>query len=103
MRTLLSRHTNLFSAFRIVAGGPRPVQPLDETETLKPEWRQLIEDYPDRFTMHTDIFYLPTWPPLHGPKRSHELARKMLAQLPENIARKLAYENTRRIYRLGDK
>lgn len=102
MRELLSRHPNLYSAFRIVASGPRPGQPLDEAGQLKPAWAELIRDFPDRFTLHTDIFYTGSWPPDRGPKESHELARKLLDQLPPELARSLAYENARRIYRLQD-
>jgi predicted TIM-barrel fold metal-dependent hydrolase len=100
MRELLTRHPNLYSAFRIVRGGPLPVIPLDETGQLKPAWAALIKDFPDRFTMHTDIFYTSSWPPDRGPKESHELAKKLLEQLPPEIARKLAFENAQRIYKL---
>jgi predicted TIM-barrel fold metal-dependent hydrolase len=102
MRELLARHPNLYSAFRIVAGGAKPIQPLDDDERLKPAWEALIRDFPDRFTLHTDIFYTSSWPPDRGPKRSHELARKLLEQLPPDLAAKLAYENARRIYKLSD-
>lgn len=102
MRELLTRHPNLYAAFRIIRTGPVPGLPLNENGTLKPHWRKLIEDFPDRFTVHSDIFYLPTWPPARGPRESHELARKLLAQLPEDLARRLAYENARKIYRLPE-
>ena len=102
MRELLMHHPNLYSAFRVTEAGPKAVQPLDEAEQLKPVWRKLILDFPDRFTMHTDIFYVSHWPPDRGPKKSHELAQKLLAQLPPEIARQLAYENTKRIYRMKD-
>jgi hypothetical protein len=102
MRELLTRHPNLYSAFRIMGGGPLPIAPLDEAGQLKPIWAALIKDFPDRFTMHTDIFYQPGWPPDIGPKNSHELAKKLLEQLPPELARKLAYENTQRIYKLKD-
>lgn len=102
MQELLARHPNLYSAFRIMAGGVKPLQPLDENNVLKPHWRKLILDFPDRFTMHTDAFYGSSWPPLRGPKESHELAGKLLEQMPPDIARKLAYENAQRIYKLKD-
>ena len=102
MRELLTRHPNLYSAFRIVRTGPLPIFPLDENGKLRPAWEALINDFPDRFTMHTDIFYTSLWPPARGPKESHELAVKLLEQLPPDIARKLAYENTQRIYKLKD-
>ena len=102
MRDLLTRHANLYSAFRISGYGSDPTLVLDENESLKPEWLKLIEDFPDRFTLHTDIFYVSSWPPKRGPKKSHELAQRLLRQLPPNIARKLAYENAQQIYKLKD-
>lgn len=102
MRELLTRHPNLYSAFRIMEGGADPLLVLKYNETLKPTWRALIQDFPDRFTVHTDIFYSSSWPPRRGPKVSHELAKKLLAQLPPDVARKLAYENAQRIYKLKD-
>jgi predicted TIM-barrel fold metal-dependent hydrolase len=102
MRDLLTRHPNLFSAFRIFRNGPHPSIPFDEQGILKPEWRKLIEDFPDRFTVHTDIFYISTWPPRRGGKNTHEQAKRLLEQLPPDIARKLAYENAQRIYKLKD-
>lgn len=102
MRDLLSRHPNLYSAFRIHGMGFHPTLVLDENGILKPEWRKLIEDFQDRFTVHTDIFYVSTWPPKRGPKQSHESAKKLLGQLPPDIARKLAYENAQRIYKLKE-
>lgn len=102
MRDLLTRHGNLYSAFRVHANGYDPTLVLDENGILKPEWLKLIEDFPDRFTMHTDIFYVSNWPPKRGPKKTHELAKRLLEQLPTAIARKLAYENAQRIYKLKD-
>jgi hypothetical protein len=52
--------------------------------------------------MHTEIFYTSSWPPDRGPKESHELAMKLLEQLSPDIARKLAYENARRIYKMKE-
>ncbi len=102
MTGLLSRHPNLYSAFRLPSVGKRPVQPLNPAGILKPEWRALIERFPNRFTMHTDIFYGASWPPKRGPHNSHELAIKLLEQLPPDLARKLAYENAQRIYKIAE-
>lgn len=102
MRDMLTRHPNLYSAFRIVNNGFHPMLPLNEKSILKPEWRKLIEDFPDRFTVHTDIFYVSSWPPRRGPKNSHEQAKRLLEQLAPDIARKLAYENAQRIYKIKE-
>lgn len=100
MHELLERHPNLYSAFRITAKGPHPTVALDPQGKLKPAWHKLIEAFPDRFTVHSDMFYVPGAPPRRGPKQSHELARKLLEQLPPDLARKLAYKNAQRLYKL---
>lgn len=100
MRELLDRHPNLYAAFRIYGQSPAPMAPIDAAGELKAEWRKLIERYPDRFTMHTDMFYVSSWPPRRGTKDSHERAVRFLSQLPPELARKLAYENAQRFYKL---
>ncbi|MFP5404012.1 MAG: amidohydrolase family protein [Gammaproteobacteria bacterium] len=102
MRDLLERHPNLYAAFRIANGGPHPSTVLDAQGMLKPAWRKLIEDFSDRFTVHSDMFYVPGGPPRRGPRQSHEMAGKLLVQLPPDLARKLAYENAQRLYRLPE-
>lgn len=102
MRELMDRHPNLYSAFRIAIHSPAPMIAVDREGRLKPEWRALIERYPDRFTMHTDMFYVSSWPPRRGHKDSHEKAVNMLSQLPPELARKLAYENAQKFYKLKD-
>jgi len=102
MRQLLERHPNLYSALLVSQRGPRPTTPLDEDGRLKPQWLQLIRDFPDRFTSHSDIFYTPRWPPDRGRKESHELAKVLLEQLPPDLAAKVAHGNATRLYRLND-
>ena len=102
MRELLDRHPNLYAAFRIAVHGPMPVVPIDSAGVLKAEWRELIERYPDRFTVHTDMFYVSSLPLLRGPKDAHEKTVNFLSQLPPELARKLAYENAQKFYKLKD-
>lgn len=102
MRELMDRHPNLYSAFRIHVQGPAPMTPIDARGQLKPEWLALIQRFPDRFTLHTDMFYVSSWPPRRGSRDSHEKAMGMLSQLPPELARKLAHENAERFYKLKD-
>jgi hypothetical protein len=102
MQELLDRHPNLYAAFRIVNQGPAPMTPINAQGILKPEWLALIQRYPDRFTMHTDMFYVSSWPPRRGSRDSHEKVVNMLSQLPPELARKLAYENAQMFYKLKD-
>lgn len=100
MRKLLERHPNLYSAFRLVRKGKMPVVPLNPKGKLKPVWRELINDFSDRFTVHSDNFYIPGGPPERGPQESLELAQQMLEQLPTDVAQALAYGNAERIYNM---
>lgn len=100
MHALLERHPNLYSAFRITAKGPHPSIALNPEGMLKPAWHKLIAAFPDRFTVHSDMFYVSGGPPRRGPRQSHELAARLLEQLPPDLARKLAYENAQRLYKL---
>ena len=103
MRRLMDAHPNLYMSIRIAVRGPHPIVPLGPDGRLKPEWRALFINYRNRFVMQSDAFYqLP--PPLkaRGTKDALELGRELLSQLPEDIARAIAYENTRRVYNLKE-
>ena len=103
MRRQLEAHSNLYMSIRIAVRGPHPIVPLAQDGRLKPEWRALFINYRNRFVMQSDAFYqLP--PPLkaRGTKDALALGRELLSQLPEDIARAIAYENTRRIYNLKE-
>jgi hypothetical protein len=100
MRELMDAHPNLYSAFRIYFHGPAEMTPVDASGNVKPQWLELIQRYPDRFTVHSDIFYASTWPPRRGSKDGNEKTVNFLSQLPPALARKLAYENAQRFYKL---
>jgi hypothetical protein len=53
----------------------------------------ILSTPPDRVTEEIRLEY--------GPKPAHKLAIKLLDQLPDRVARALAYENAQRIYRLA--
>lgn len=101
-RELLARPPNLYMSVRVGRGASHPAFALDETNRLKPIWRKLFEDFPDRFVVGSDIFY----PPRPGNVRAEYMKatldnlRSLLDQLPPHLARKLAQENAHRIYRL---
>lgn len=103
MRRLLDTHQNLNMSIRVAMRAPHPIAPIGPDGQLKPEWLALFTDYRDRFVMQSDAFYqLP--PPLkaRGTKDALELGRELLQQLPQDVARAIAYENTRRIYNLEE-
>lgn len=101
MRDLLERHPNLYMSIRMVMGAPVPLTPIDTEGKLHPPWLQMLSLYKDRFFFQTDRFYRLGEPLMaFGPKDGFVLTRRVLDQLPEDVARALAFENVRRVYRL---
>ncbi|MFY0662971.1 MAG: amidohydrolase [Shimia sp.] len=54
------------------------------------EWRKAFEEFPDRFMVGTDTFAPERW---HYVGRHAEFSRSWLAHMPDDIARKIAFEN----------
>jgi len=83
VRAMLAKHRNLWCdlAFRSdhAPGGE-----------LDPEWRKLFVEFPDRFMVGTDTFTPERWPYVVEHAR---LARKWLAQLPPDVAERIAWRN----------
>jgi hypothetical protein len=99
-RRLLAAHPNLYMSFRTGKGLPFPAAAISPTGKLKDPWLKLIQDFPDRFTIGSDQFY----PPFQGGRRTFaeglETLRELVDALPPDIAKKVAYENAKRIYKL---
>ncbi len=98
LRRLLGAHPNLFcelsgreSIRRIYRGDP-----IDEGGVLKPAWKALLEDLPDRFVIGTDV------DPATLKTYAEEVGywRGILAQLSPAAAGKLAHENAERLLKL---
>ncbi|MCP5370229.1 MAG: amidohydrolase [Hyphomicrobiales bacterium] len=83
VRALLTRHRNLWSdlAFRSeqASGGK-----------VDPRWRALFEDFPDRFMVGTDTFTPERW---YYVVDHAEWSRGWLADLPPDLARRIAHGN----------
>ncbi|BBK41280.1 hypothetical protein STVA_13000 [Allostella vacuolata] len=83
VRTMLERHPRLWCdlAFRSDhAPGGR----------LDPEWRALLEDFPDRFMLGTDTFAPERW---HSVGRHAAWSRGWLAELAPPLAERIAWRN----------
>jgi len=98
LRRLLGAHPNLFcelsgreSIRRIYRGDP-----IDEGGVLKPAWKALLEDLPDRFVIGTDV------DPATLKTYAEEVGywRGILAQLSPAAAVKVAHENAERLLKL---
>jgi len=96
-RRLLTQHPNLYMSMRISS------LRFCWTE----EWQQLFQDFPDRFLIGRDCFY-----PLASDEESQHRpgaggfedssTRMFLDRLPEELARKIAYENAINLFHLSD-
>ncbi len=100
LERLLKAHPNLYMSIKIdqvTPGRSLPENnPLDSLGRIRPEWLGLIRSFPDRFVIGTDSMY--------GISRQVEMVSQgplsLLAQLPQDLARLVGYENVIRIYRL---
>lgn len=98
LRRLLQAHPNLFcelsgreSIRRIYRGDP-----IDDDRVLKSAWKALLEDFPDRFVIGTDV------DPATMAAYAEEIGywRGILAQLSPATAAKLAHGNAERLLKL---
>ena len=93
MRSLLGAHRNLFMSVKSDPAGTPETAPFMPGGGLKPGWLAMLQAFPDRFVVGSDQFY--DSPPIRS-----ERARKFVDFLPPDLARAIAYENVRHIYRL---
>ena len=98
---LLKKHPNLYMSFKISPRDSVPEnRPIQKGVGLKPEWINVIREFPDRFIIGSDQFYLSpkmrgqTGPPSAAPTNS------FFSLLPPDIARKVGIENPRRLFKL---
>ena len=100
VRGLLSSHSNLYMNFRLQLSGPHPARALDNAGKLKPMWLQLINEFPDRFMLGSDVFYTEGARQRGANTEGMDNLRSLIDQLPDGLARKVASENAIRLYRL---
>ncbi len=97
LRRLFQQHPNLFCelSWRDERVGPRRI-PISVGGQLLPEWKELLEEFPDRFVIGTDVgdpslgryaFMIGYW-------------RGIFKQLSPVAAEKLAHQNAERILKL---
>lgn len=101
---LLHTHPNLYFDLAIKNKRlRRDAYPILFGMTLREEWRQLFESYPDRFFVGFDF---PGVVEFHGTRletarESTEFIRAILQQLTPPTARKIAYENAQAMLAKG--
>ena len=94
MRSLLERHPNLYMSVKSDKAGTPGTAPFLRGGGLKPGWLAMLQAFPDRFVVGSDQFY--NQPEIIRTYR----ARAFVDALPAEIARRIASENVRYIYRL---
>lgn len=107
VRELLGRHANLALSIRPTA--PFPGSMVHPKGGVNDKWIAVLRDFPDRFVIGSDSFvvakaYTGAEAPRVFEQRS-EIQRggisRLLSYLPEDLARRVGYENAIRLYRLN--
>jgi len=102
-RKLLLKHSNLYMSIRVAGGMQarnvvRSTFPLDTEGHIKKEWLLLFQEFPDRFLIGSDEIILKD--NRHPSAGSIQSTVGLLQQLPEELQRKIGYENAHRLYKL---
>lgn len=105
-RRMLATHPNLFMSLRMTPGHAFENHPVTREGELKPGWRKLLADFPDRFTIGGDQFFvdagagepLALFASRAAPTRQR--TNLFLSMLPEQLAHRIGQENAARIYKL---
>lgn len=97
---MLRKHPNLYMSFKISPMDSRSkCRPIEEGVGLKSEWLQVIREFPDRFIIGADQFYMsPRSPQKRIGPPSAEPTNRFFSLLPPDLARTLGQENPRIIF-----
>ena len=107
-RRLLQKHPNLYMSLRLGPGYAPENFPLTPDRQIKPEWLQLLKDFPTRFVIGSDNFIAAA--SFHGTGTgamlasrvpiTRELVPAFLNALPADLARNIASDNAIALYKL---
>jgi hypothetical protein len=86
---MFSRHKNLWVDISIREYEIAP------NGTLSPEWKKLFLEYADRITIGSDTWINAQW---DNYEAIIAFDRSWLAQLPDDVARQIAFENAKRLF-----
>ena len=98
VRRLLQTHPNLYCelSYRSSISPSRTAVPLDADGVLREEWRALLEEFPDRFVLGTDLSA-----PSHAEYTRHiNFWRAILDQLSPETAALIAHANAEQLVRV---
>lgn len=101
-RSLLRKHPNLYMSFKLSPESVPETRPLSEDRlSIKAEWLRLMKEFPDRFILGTDQFYVPPGARSIGPQKA-EATKRFMTLLPTDLAQRIGLENPRRIFNLKE-
>lgn len=106
-REMLGRHPNLFFSIRPLYNSPSAL--INPRGFVNREWVQVFRDFPDRFVIGTDSFIVAgNYNGPDAPKtfamaadKQRNAVKILLDSLPDDLARRIGFENAERIYKLG--
>ncbi|MCX6906877.1 MAG: amidohydrolase family protein, partial [Verrucomicrobia bacterium] len=97
-RRLLRTYPSLYMSLRMGPGMSGQNFPLTDDGQVKPDWLRLFQEFPNRFVIGNDMFIGKS--AFHIPNPSSKRTAVFLKALPQNLARKIAYENAIALYKL---
>jgi predicted TIM-barrel fold metal-dependent hydrolase len=108
-RDLLEKHPNLYMSLRMGPGKVPENNPLSGDGRIKPAWRSVFADFPDRFVIGNDQFfvgrsYRKSGHGANSSKRApmtRERAALLLNALPDELAKKIGWENAAKLYKFN--
>ena len=86
---MFDRHKNLWVDISIREHEIAP------NERISPEWEKLFLEYADRITIGSDTWINAQW---DNYEAIIAFDRNWLAQLPDKVARQIAFENAKRLF-----
>lgn len=103
-RVLIKAHSNIHfltshANERFTSASRSPWTTMADYSGLKPEWRELIIEYPTRFVLAFDNVWSRNWSDMYVEQA--ELWRNALGKLPPDVARSVAHRNAERLWRLA--
>jgi predicted TIM-barrel fold metal-dependent hydrolase len=106
---MMDRYPNLYVSLRPVPPRAPVMNKLFTAKRIDPAWRKVFTRHADRFVIGNDCFVLPPEVKSGGAPfefsqsndRRLRATRIFLGLLPPALARKFAYENAARLYKLG--
>lgn len=108
-RKLLSRHSNLYMSLRTSGPNSGMRNTLLAGGAIDPEWLAVLKEFPDRFVIGGDQFFVSgaarSGPAVMFSTRAsgqRRLQAMVLSRLPPDLAGSIGYENAKRLYKLKD-